>query len=83
MARKVVSRTDGGYGTRLAAGQLLWLGAAAVTGLSAAYAGIARLLIGEVEDLSDVAAARRLRRLNLAAARQQNISGVKAPRPRS
>jgi hypothetical protein len=51
--------------------QLAQLAVSALDEISAFYAGMARILIGRVEDFSDLEAERRLRRLNLAAAKHQ------------
>ncbi len=68
MTLKKMRRTDGWNGRTK---QLAQIAVAAVDEISAFYAVMARLLIGRVEDFADMEAQRRLRRLNLAAAKQQ------------
>jgi hypothetical protein len=63
------------------ASQLGRLAISAVDEISAFYAAMAKLLIGRFEDISDIGAARRMRWLNLVAARQQ-VATVKTIRRR-
>jgi len=78
MALKKVSRTDKEVGVTQRLG---WLAVSAVDEVSTFYAIMARILIGRIEDFSDLEAARRSRRLNLAAAKR--AGGAKTLRLRS
>jgi hypothetical protein len=68
MTLKRLRLSDGWNGRTRQVGQLA---ISAVDEISAFYTVMAKILIGRFEDFSDIGAARRLRRLNLVAARQQ------------
>ncbi len=75
MALKKTGRIEGWNGrTR----QLTQVAVAVVDEVSAFYAVMARVLIGRVEDFSDLQAARRLRQLT--AAKQQRLVAAKTLR---